>query len=409
MDTNSFYYESMPPQQEENKKKKGSAGRILGIAVLTAAVFGVVAGGTLFAALRFFGLSISPEDVKTTILYQAEEGGTISSTGTSNGENSVENIVESVMPAMVAITNTTEMEYHGFFGTQTQTYDSCGSGIIIGQNETQLYIVTNNHVIEDADSITVSFVDNASVEAAVKGTDATMDLAVITVEKADMKKETLGAIKIAVMGSSEELKLGQSVIAIGNALGYGQTVTTGVVSALDRMVTIEDMTASLLQTSAAINPGNSGGALVNMQGQVIGINSAKYSDTDVEGVGFSIPIDDAAPIIENLISKEMIAEEERGYLGIYGTDVTESVSSVYNLPIGVYVSQLVKGGAADKAGINAGDVIVSINGTPIEAMVELQNVLQFCRAGEEVEVIVKTLEDGTYVEKTYTVKLQRNT
>lgn len=409
MDTNSYYYGEMPPQSEEPKKEENSFLKKLIKLVVFATVFGLVAGGTFYGISNYFGTDTNVGSTNTTVVYKAEEGGLISATGNGNNETGVEGIVESVMPAMVAITNTTEMQYHGFFGTQTETYDSCGSGIIIGQSDEQLYIVTNNHVIEDADSITVTFVDNASIKATVKGTDSTMDLAVITVNKEDMNSSTLSAIKVAVMGDSESLKLGQSVIAIGNALGYGQTVTTGVVSALDRSVVIDDMTASLLQTSAAINPGNSGGALLNMKGEVIGINSAKYSDTDVEGVGFAIPITDAQPIIENLISKDMIPEDERGYLGIYGTDVTESVSSVYNLPIGVYVSQLVNGGAAQKAGLRAGDVIVKIAGTEIETMSELQNVLQYYRYGEEIDVVVKTLIDGEYVEKTYTVKLQRGT
>ncbi len=406
MDTN-IYYEQLTPQPEEPKKKERSFGKRILSLVIFAAVFGTVAGIAFYSISYFLGDSGKAENTGTTVIYQSEEAGKISTTGIGEDELSVETIVESVMPAMVAITNTTELEYNGFFGSQTQTYDSCGSGIIIGQNDTQLYIVTNNHVIEDADSITVTFADNASVSATVKGADSSMDLAVIIVEKSSMEESTLNAIKIAVLGDSDSLKLGQSVIAIGNALGYGQTVTTGVVSALDRTVVIDDMTASLLQTSAAINPGNSGGALLNRKGEVIGINSAKYSDTSVEGVGFAIPISDAQPIIENLISKNMIPKDERGYLGIYGTDVTETVASVYNLPIGVYVSQLVNGGAAKKAGIRAGDIIVKIEGTDITCMTDLQTVLQYYRYGEEVEVVVKTLSNGEYVEETYTVKLQK--
>ncbi len=406
MDTN-IYYEQPAPQPEEPKKKEKSFGKRILSLVIFAAVFGTAAGIGFYSISYFLGDNGKTENTGTTVIYQSEEAGKISSTGISEDELSVETIVESVMPAMVAITNTTELEYNGFFGSQTQTYDSCGSGIIIGQNDTQLYIVTNNHVIEDADSITVTFADNESVNATVKGADSSMDLAVIIVEKSSMKESTLNAIKIAVLGDSDSLKLGQSVIAIGNALGYGQTVTTGVVSALDRTVVIDDMTASLLQTSAAINPGNSGGALLNRKGEVIGINSAKYSDTSVEGVGFAIPISDAQPIIENLISKNMIPKDERGYLGIYGTDVTETVASVYNLPIGVYVSQLVNGGAAQKAGIRAGDIIVKIEGTDITCMTDLQTVLQYYRYGEEVEVVVKTLSNGEYVEETYTVKLQK--
>ena len=409
MDTNSYYYNAMPPQPEAPKKEQNKFFKKLMTAILLAIVFGAVAGGTFYGMSNYFGEAAQTDSDNTTVIYQTEEDGLIASTGTASEETGVESIVESVMPAMVAITNTTEMQYHGFFGTQTETNDSCGTGIIIGQSEELLYIVTNNHVIEDADKITVTFNDNESVEASVKGTDSTRDLAVIIVEKSEMESSTLNAIKVAVLGNSDDLKLGQSVVAIGNALGYGQTVTTGVVSALDRAVVIDDMTASLLQTSAAINPGNSGGALLNMKGEVIGINSAKYSDTDVEGVGFAIPITDAKPVIENLISKDMISEDERGYMGIYGTDVTESVSSVYNLPIGVYVSQLVSGGAAQKAGIRAGDVIVKVAGNDVESMSELHNILQYYRYGEEIEVVVKTLTDGEYIEKTVTVKLQRGT
>ena len=421
MDTNNYYRESVTPLPEEveivngevfeetkstKEYRRGGFFKSLIKGIVFAAVFGVVAGFTLVGVTDYFGLNEEAESAGTTIIYKNDDDGLISAATNDSSEASVEKIVEDVMPAMVAITNTTETEYEGFFGTQTETYDSCGSGIIIGQDNEKLYIVTNNHVIEDADSLTVTFADNASVEASVKGTDSTMDLAVITVMKTDMDKSTIKSIKVAVMGDSDELKLGQPVIAIGNALGYGQTVTDGVVSALDRNVVIDNMTASLLQTNAAINPGNSGGALLNMNGEVIGINSAKYSDTDVEGVGFAIPIADAQPIIENLISKDMLAENERGYLGIYGVDVTEDVASVYELPIGAYISQLVNGGAAQKAGIKAGDVIIGFYGTEVRTMAQLQNLLQYCPIGEEVEVVVMTEAGEGYVEKTFKVKLQ---
>ena len=289
--------------------------------------------------------------------------------------------------------------------SSTSEATASGSGIIISEDG---YIVTNNHVVEGSIELKVTFADKETVKATVKGNDPGTDLAVITVKLSDMKKSTMEAIKVAVIGDSDKCKVGESVIAIGNALGYGQSVTTGVVSAMDRSVTVENISNTLMQTDAAINPGNSGGALLNSKGEVIGINSAKYSDTEVEGIGYAIPISDAQPIIEAIITRETVEESEKGYLGIYGSDITEDFSSVYNMPVGVYISELVRGGAAEKAGLVEGDIITSIEGFEVKTMTELQSQLQYYKAGKEVEIKAQVKEGGKYVEKTFKVKLQKN-
>ena len=317
------------------------------------------------------------------------------------------------MPSIVAITNVSETEYRSFWGGMPETYEStsCGSGIIVGQDDSNLYIATNNHVVDGATSLTVTFNDNSTVSAEIKGTDPSTDLAVIKVELSSVEEDTMNNIKVATLGNSESLRVGEACIAIGNALGYGQSVTTGCISALNREVSVSDSasntsyTAELVQTDAAINPGNSGGALLNATGEVIGINSVKYSDTSVEGIGYAIPISTAAPIIEDLITKEKVDKDDSAYLGIAGVDVTSDVSQTYNMPSGVYVAQVTEGSAAEQAGIIKGDIITTFDGKEIGSMEELSNTLQYYKAGTTVDITVLRASNGEYVEQTISVTL----
>ena len=314
------------------------------------------------------------------------------------------------MPSLVAITNKSVQEMQSMFG-QTQAYESesSGSGIIIGKTDTELLMVTNNHVVSGAQDLSVGFVDERVAEAAVKGTDADHDIAVIAVKLSDLSEDTLSAIRVIEIGSSSNLEVGEQVVAIGNALGYGQSVTTGIVSALNREVTIDNTTNTLIQTDAAINPGNSGGALLNMSGQLVGINSAKYSDTSVEGMGYAIPVDDVVDIIENLMNRqvrtEKAAEGEQGFLGISGQDVTSEVSQAYDMPKGVYITSVETGSAAERAGLQKGDIITKFDGTSVSALADLKEQIAYYKTGEQVEITYSTQENGQYVEKTATVTL----
>jgi serine protease Do len=328
------------------------------------------------------------------------------------------------MPSVVSITNigTTQVEVPDFFGSYgrgsgsesgnsyEQELESSGSGIIIGKNDTELLIVTNNHVVADSTTLSVAFSDASTADAKTKGTDADSDLAVIAVALEDIDSNTLSQIKVAELGDSEQLKVGEAAIAIGNALGYGQSVTTGVISAVEREVTVDNVTSSLLQTDAAINPGNSGGALLNMQGQVIGINSVKYSSTDVEGMGYAIPISTAIPIINELVTKETkdkVDSTETGYLGIAGVDVSEEAASTYNMPIGVYIAQVMEGSAAETAGLKKSDIITKFDGTSVASMESLQDILQYYAAGSTLVITVESAQDGEYAEKDITITLGR--
>lgn len=314
----------------------------------------------------------------------------------------VSDVVENVMPAMVSVINTYTETVSSFWGqSYTQQGASSGSGIIIGQNDTELLIATNYHVVSGNDEIEITFTDGATANAYIKGTDPQMDLAVVSVLLEDLTNETKGAIAVAALGNSEELKLGQPVIAIGNALGYGQSVTTGVVSATDREITSEDgTTGSFIQTDAAINPGNSGGALLNMNGQVIGINSSKIGGSTVEGMGFAIPISAAEPIISDLSlqsTKIKVDEAERGYLGVSIREVNASTSQMYGMPQGVFIAELVKDGAAEKAGMKVRDIIVQFDSFQISSYSDLQEALQYYAAGTTATVTVMRVEGGEYV------------
>lgn len=403
-------------RQKKTERNNGFGMKLAKCAAL-AAVFGLVAGGvfvgTGYLGMTKLGVTKSDSDSKSVTVESTKIAGTATSTeSTEVGAIDVSGIVDEVMPSIVAITNMTEAQYRNFFG-QVQNYESesAGSGIIIGQDNDYLYIVTNNHVVAGATSLTVCFVDDQTVTAEVKGTDSNSDLAVVAVKISDISGDTMKNIKVATMGDSGSVKVGESAIAIGNALGYGQSVTTGVISALDREVTLQDestgstTTNALIQTDAAINPGNSGGALLNLQGEVIGINSAKYSDTAVEGMGYAIPIATAKPIIDDLIQRETVDEAESAYLGIAGADITEDVSKTYNMPRGIYVTKVVENSAADEAGIQKGDILTAFDGKKVSSMEGMQEMLRYYKAGEKIKVTVQQANNGQYEEKELEVTL----
>lgn len=402
-------------RQPKEKHTKGFGVKLARCAAL-ALVFGLVAGG-VFVGTGYIGmkkLNISSTSNAAKTVESTKVAGTATNTNSSSDTAAVDvsGVVDEVMPSIVAITNMTETQYQNFFG-QVQNYESesAGSGIIISQDNDYLYIVTNNHVVSESNSLTVCFVDNQTVTAEVKGTDSNSDLAVVAVKLSDISSDTMNNIKVAAMGDSSSVKVGESAIAIGNALGYGQSVTTGVISALDREVTLEDettgatVTNGLIQTDAAINPGNSGGALLNLQGEVIGINSAKYSDTAVEGMGYAIPIATAEPIINDLIERETVDEADSAYLGIAGADITEDVSNTYNMPKGVYVTQVIENSAAAEAGIEKGDILTKFDGKSVTSMQGMQEMLQYYKAGEKVKVTIQTSDNGQYEETELTVTL----
>ena len=314
-------------------------------------------------------------------------------------------------------------EFRTFFGTYEQESQSSGSGIVIGRNDTEIVIVTNNHVISGAKEISVYFNsdgedadENNVISAKVKGTDPAKDLAVIAVQVKDIPKETLDMIKIAAIGDSSTLKVGEPVVAIGNAYGYGLSVTSGIVSALNREVSVtsdgQTITNRLIQTDAAINPGNSGGALLNSKGELIGINSVKFISEDVEGMGYAIPISDVESIIGDLMNKvtrDQVKESDKGYLGINGVDVTTDASKSYGMPEGVYITTITEGGAADQAGLRKGDIITKLDGTRITGYAQLGDTLRYYEAGETISITVQRLEDAEYTEKVMDITLSSGT
>ncbi|MBR6159147.1 MAG: trypsin-like peptidase domain-containing protein [Lachnospiraceae bacterium] len=323
---------------------------------------------------------------------------------------SVVDLAENNLPCVVSITNTTVQTLRDMWGNGVREFEnvSRGSGIIIGQTDEELLIVTNSHVVNGADSITVGFADSEIYDASVKGEDTAVDLAVIGVKMSDIKKDTLNAIKVAVIGDSDALRVGEQVVAIGNAVGYGQSVTTGIVSALDRDVPDDDTDTHYIQTDAAINPGNSGGALINMKGEVIGINSAKLASTAIEGIGYAIPINYANPTIETLMNREQrdkVDEEKAGYLGITGVSVDTQTSKMYGIPEGIYLQEVVEDGPAAKAGLHKGDIIKKFEGITVTSIADLRSNLDCYEAGEEIELLYCRQENGEYVDKTVKVKL----
>jgi len=403
-------------RREKKERKPGGFGSKLVKCAALALVFGLVSGsvmvGVQYAAQPLLEKNqISGNTVQPLLPESSDKN--LSSTLISNTYVAVDvsDIVEEVMPSIVAITNISETEYRSFWGSQTYESTSAGSGIIVSRDNDYLYIATNNHVIDGAKSLTVTFANDKTVSAEVKGTDPSIDLAVVKVEIENIESSTLDEIKIATLGDSDSLRVGEASIAIGNALGYGQSVTMGVISAKDRVVTVSDATsgtgytAELIQTDAAINPGNSGGALLNARGEVIGINSVKYADTDVEGIGYAIPMSTAAPIIEELITKEKVDASNSSYLGIGGVDVTNEVSMTYNMPTGVYVAQVFENTAAEKYGIIPGDIITKFDGKEITSMDSLTTTLQYYAAGSTVEITVMRAHNGQYQEQTLEVVL----
>ena len=403
--------------QKASKKKKGSGGFGIKLAkcAALALVFGLVAGSVMtgidYAAGKFLG---TEEEVAAETEGGSSKESNIATTPVSSTyvATDVSDIVEAAMPSLVSITNISETEYQSFWGgSQVYESTSCGSGIIVGKDDHYLYIATNNHVVDKAKTLTVTFTGNKTVSAEVKGTDPSTDLAVVKVNMDDIESDAMDSIKVAALGDSDALRVGQACIAIGNALGYGQTVTTGCISALNREVSVSDSssntsyTAELIQTDAAINPGNSGGALLNAAGEVIGINSVKYSSTEVEGIGYAIPINTASSIIEDLITKEKVDAKDSAYLGIAGVDVTSDVAGTYNMPTGVYVAQVVEHSAAEQAGIFQGDIITKFDGKTINSMESLSNTLEYYAAGTTVDVTVMRSSNGQYVEQTISVTL----
>ncbi len=447
---------SIPPKKPHKPKTahgggNGGFGKKAATAVALAVIFGLVAGAV------FQGVNIAADKYRDNNRSSTQIGKTETVTGTeestdgSSTESSVKSIVaesgtvagvaQATMSSIVAITSVSVQEIPSFFGYGTRQYQSAGSGsgIIVGENDSELLIATNNHVVSGATTLTVCFaggdvvgaeeetqamasgdsitdssdssVDvNNAVSAKIKGTDEENDLAVIAVEKSDIPEETMNEIKIAQMGSSDDLVVGEQVVAIGNALGYGQSVTSGWVSALNRTISTEDGdTSGLIQTDAAINPGNSGGALLNMKGEVIGINAAKYADSQVEGMGYAIPISKAEPILEELMNRETRDKIEDtskvGYMGIKAADLTTEAIQMYNMPAGAFLTEVTPGGAADKAGIKKGDIVVKLDGQKVSGKNDLVDKLQYYESGETVEVVIARANNGEYKEETVEVTL----
>ena len=393
--------------EPKKTKKHGGYFRKAMVSVSLGLFFGLFAGIGFYAVQQGTGMLKTGTD--TAVVGEiASEAATESSqstpqlaTNVTYVESDVSDVVEKVMPAMVSIVNNFT-ETANVFGQQyTQEEAASGSGIIVGKTDDELLIVSNNHVVESADTLTVTFIDGSEAQAQVKGLDSDMDLAVIAVSLSDLSEDTKNAITVATLGSSDDLKLGEPVIAIGNALGYGQSVTNGIVSALNREITLENgATGTFIQTNAAINPGNSGGALLNMNGEVVGINSNKIGGTTVEGMGYAIPITSASPIIADLMERQTrskVAEDEVGYIGISLQEVTSQISQMYNMPEGIYVVSVEEGSAAANAGIMKGDIITKFDGNRITSYSDLQNVLQYYAAGDSAAVTVQRPQNGEYV------------
>lgn len=410
---NENYYGNIPPEPDKrrrqrkngSKNNKNGMGKKAAKLVASAAVFGLVAGAC------FVGVSVAKDKLypSTADRIETTSGTTsakseTSSSGSSSSSSNVASVVNEVMPSVVSITST--IQSSNYYGFGTQESEGAGSGFIVAKTKDNLMIATNNHVVSDATSLTVGFEDDTTAKATVVGTDSSADLAVISVKLSDIKDSTASKIKVATLGSSDDLKVGEEVVAIGNALGYGQSVTTGVVSAKNREISLTDGTMNLLQTDAAINPGNSGGVLINMDGQVVGINNAKLEDTSVEGMGYAIPITTAKTILTDLMNASSVSTKDAAFLGVVGRDINESYSSALGIPSGIYVSQVVSGSPAEKAGISAGDVITKFEGNNVSTMSGLKEKLALKKANTKVKITFKRAnQSGTYKEKTVTVTL----
>ena len=405
------------PKKKKEHKKMPKAVAVTGLALM----FGVVSSATFlttnYVGTKVLKLGTTQKSTSTTSTSAVTSNASLTKTS-SVVTSDVSSVVENVMPSIVSITNMSVQEVQNYFGgTSKQESESAGTGIIISQNDSELLVVTNNHVVAGSDTLTVTFADGNSVEANIKGTDSEYDVAVVAVPLDSISEDTKKAISVATLGDSTELKVGEPAIAIGNALGYGQSVTTGVISALNRSVSETDQTigettessVKLIQTDAAINPGNSGGALVNASGEVIGINSSKLVGDSVEGVGYAIPISDVSDLIENLMNQETktkVAEADQGAIGIKGMSVSTEYSQQLNMPEGVYVSEVTKSGGAEKAGMTRGCIITGINGTTVSSMDDLQEQLQYYAKGDEVELTIQVPQsNGEYQEQSVTVIL----
>lgn len=405
------------PKKKKEHKKMPKAVAVTGLALM----FGVVSSATFlttnYVGTKVLKLGTTQKSTSTTSTSAVTSNASLTKTS-SVVTSDVSSVVENVMPSIVSITNMSVQEVQNYFGgTSKQESESAGTGIIISQNDSELLVVTNNHVVAGSDTLTVTFADGNSVEANIKGTDSEYDVAVVAVPLDSISEDTKKAISVATLGDSTELKVGEPAIAIGNALGYGQSVTTGVISALNRSVSETDQTTGettessvkLIQTDAAINPGNSGGALVNASGEVIGINSSKLVGDSVEGVGYAIPISDVSDLIENLMNQETktkVAEADQGAIGIKGMSVSTEYSQQLNMPEGVYVSEVTKGDGAEKAGMTRGCIITGINGTTVSSMDDLQEQLQYYAKGDEVALTIQVPQsNGEYQEQSVTVIL----
>ena len=393
--------------EPKTPKKQGGYLRKAMVSVSLGLFFGLFAGIGFYAVQQGTGMlktgadTAVVDEVTSEAATESSQSTPQLATNVTYVESDVSDVVEKVMPAMVSIVNNFT-ETANVFGQQyTQEEAASGSGIIVGKTDDELLIVSNNHVVESADTLTVTFIDGSEAQAQVKGLDSDMDLAVIAVSLNDLSDDTKNAITVATLGSSDDLKLGEPVIAIGNALGYGQSVTNGIVSALNREITLENgSTGTFIQTNAAINPGNSGGALLNMNGEVIGINSNKIGGTAVEGMGYAIPITSASPIIADLMERQTrtkVAEDEVGYIGISLQEVTSQISQMYNMPEGIYVVSVEEGSAAANAGIMKGDIITKFDGSSISSYSDLQKTLQYYAAGDSATITVQRPQNGEYV------------
>ena len=408
------------PGVQEKKQKRMSPVKMAGIIAAAAVLFGTAAGGTMFAVYHAAD-TLFPVQEETeagqenggeALASSDQAGGTGSTADTSQGTVILEDvspIVEDAMPSVVSITNTMLYQTNSWFGlSQTYEVPSSGSGIIIGQHDTELLIVTNNHVISDADSLSVTFTDESTVQAAVKGTDEETDLAILAVPLDSISADTKSHIKSATLGDSDSLKMGQGVVAIGNALGHGQSVTVGHVSALNRQIQVDGVIKWVIQTDAAINPGNSGGALLNSRGEVIGINEAKYADENVEGVGYAIPISRVKDIIDELtprVTKIEVEQSEQGYLGIQTQNIDETISRLYGMPVGVYVYKIPEDSAAVNSDLREKDIITALDGEQVVTYADLAKLLTYYKSGAQVTLTVQSLIDGSYVERDVLVTL----
>lgn len=429
---------SGPSGHRRNQKSfQKKAGTTIALAVIFGLVAAVVFQAANFAADRFLNTGKSSVQIKTTDSVDLQETASDDSTADkvlSDSENgTVAAVAQASMPSVVAITTVSVQEIPSFFGYSSRQYKSAstGSGIIVGDNDDELLIATNNHVVDGATTLSVCFIgddvanaetetvnagDNGdlnvedAVSAKIKGTDADNDLAVVAVKKSDIPEDTLNQIKIAQIGSSDDLAVGQQVVAIGNALGYGQSVTSGWISALNRTISTDDGTNStgLIQTDAAINPGNSGGALLNMKGELIGINSAKYADSAVEGMGYAIPISKAKPILEELMNRETrekVDSNKKGYLGVSLANLTTEAIEMYNMPTGAFVRNVENDSPAQEAGICKGDIIVKFDGQKVSDGDDLLDKLQYYKSGEKIEAVIARATNGEYEENTIELTL----